>query len=244
MKRQLEICTGDLLSVQAAVDGGADRIELCSALSEGGVTPSFGLMASARKIAKEIRMHVLIRPREGDFVYDEREVECMIGDICAARLAGADGVVIGALTREGQLDLDACMRMIEAANGMSVTFHRAFDRVNDPHGALELLIKLGVDRVLTSGQAPSAQEGAGLLGELVKQADGRIIILAGAGVGPGNAADIIARGGVGELHASAREAMVEDQPEVKVKMGSNDGAPRMVTSARIVKAIREQIDSI
>lgn len=236
----LEICCGDLQSVRAAVEGGADRIELCSALSEGGLTPSYGLIASAREIAKDIKLHVLIRPREGDFVYtDEDEIACMAADVAMCAEIGADGVVIGALTPEGDIDMKLCQLLIASAEDLSVTFHRAFDRVADPAAALEKLIELGCDRVLTSGLASSALEGAEMLRSLNEQAAGRITILAGAGVTPDNGAEILARSGVKELHGSVRERVAGTAS--KVRMGSADDGSRMITSRSAVERLAKTV---
>ncbi|MDE6826557.1 MAG: copper homeostasis protein CutC [Paramuribaculum sp.] len=239
MSHKLEICCGDIQSVKAAAEGGADRIELCCALSEGGLTPSAGLIRAARQMAPETGLHVLIRPREGDFVYDEAETECMAEDIRTAKELGADGVVIGALTQEGEIDTDLCRHLIEQAGEMSVTFHRAFDRCRDMGPALEQIIALGCDRILTSGQAASAYEGAGRLAELKRLAAGRIMIMAGAGVTPENAREILGRSMADELHASAREEIAGPEETPAVKMGSNDGGRRKVTSARIVRALKD-----
>lgn len=244
MGRKLEICCGDLQSVKGAVEGGADRIELCSALSEGGLTPSAGLIKAARMLAPEIGLHVLIRPREGDFVYDEAEAECMAEDIRTAKALGADGVVIGALTPEGEIDTDLCNRLMDEAAGMSVTFHRAFDRCRDMGRALEQIAGMGCDRILTSGQAATAREGARQLAELKRLAAGRIKILAGAGVTPENAREIFDQGMADEIHASAREETAGTEEAPAVKMGSNDGGRRKVTSARIVRALKEIASSI
>ena len=245
MKNLLEVCAGDIDSVIAAAQGGASRVELCSALGEGGVTPSIGFR-SALKVPG-IRVHVLIRPRGGDFLYTPQEVDCMVDDIVAAREAGVHGVVIGALTPDGEIDMNACRKMMEAAAGISVTFHRAFDLCRDPFKALEDIISLGCDRILTSGQAQTALEGKENLAELVKQADGRIIILAGAGVSQSNAAEILNASGTGEIHASARTS-VESGMKFRhsgVSMGTpgSDEYSRKTTSADIVKQIVSQINS-
>lgn len=202
----LEICAGSVESALAARDGGAQRIELCAALEVGGVTPSAGLIAEARKV-EGITLNVIIRPRGGDFLYNEYEAACMEQDIHTCKQLGADGVVIGALTADGDIDTALCKRLIAAADGMSVTFHRAFDMCRDPHKALEELIALGCDRVLTSGQAATAEAGIPLLKELVEQADGRIIIMPGCGVNSGNAAAILQATGANEIHASARKSV-------------------------------------
>ena len=202
----LEICAGSVESAVAARDGGAARIELCAALEIGGVTPSAGVIAEARKIPG-ITLNVIIRPRGGDFLYNEYEAACMEQDIRTCKTLGADGVVIGALTAEGEIDTELCSRLISAADGMSVTFHRAFDMCHDPRKALEELISLGCHRVLTSGLSATAEAGIPLLRELVQQADGRIIIMPGCGVNSGNAARILQTTGATEIHASARKSV-------------------------------------
>ena len=199
----LEVCAGDLASAQAAAQGGAHRIELCSALELDGLTPSPALIEAARRI-EGLRLHVLIRPREGDFVYSEAETGTMLRDIRIARQLGADGVVIGALTPEGDIDLPSCRRLIEAAQGLPVTFHRAFDRARNPLQALEDIIVLGCTRLLTSGQAPTAEAGIPLLRQLVLQARGRLIVMPGAGVTPANARLILDATGATEIHGSFR----------------------------------------
>ena len=201
--RILEVCAGDLTSAQAAAQGGAQRIELCSALQLDGLTPSTETIEGARRI-ESLKLHVLIRPREGDFVYDEAEAETMLGDIRLAHQLGADGVVIGALTRDGDIDMPLCSRLIDAAQDMQVTFHRAFDHARDPFQALEDIIALGCTRLLTSGQAPTAETGIPLLRQLVLQANGRIIIMPGAGVSPTNARCILDATGATEIHGSLR----------------------------------------
>ena len=201
--RIVEICAGDIQSAQAALLGGVQRIELCSALPLDGLTPSAGLIKAARQLQR-MKLHVLIRPREGDFFYDATETDIMFHDISLAKQYGADGVVIGALTPDGDIDIPTCRRLIEAAEGMQVTFHRAFDRCADPHRALEDIIALGCSRLLTSGQAPTAEAGIPLLRELVSQANGRIIIMPGAGVNPNNARRILDATGATEIHGSFR----------------------------------------
>lgn len=199
----LEVCCGDLQSVAAAVAGGADRVELCAALSVDGLTPSVGMIKEAMKMG--IKVQVLIRPREGDFVYTEQEVACMEHDIHVCKELGVNGVVIGALTAEGDIDLNCCERLMSVAEGLSVTFHRAFDQCRNPRKALEEIIRLGCDRILTSGQASTALEGAALLRDIVAQADGRISIMPGAGVTPENATRILQATGAKEIHGSLRE---------------------------------------
>lgn len=219
----LEVCTGSIESVLAAKAGGAQRVELCSALAEGGVTPSVGLMREARKV-EDLKINVLIRPRGGDFLYTDYEVRIMEADIRAAREAGADGVVIGALTREGRVDTAVCRRLMAVAEGMSVTFHRAFDMVCDAAEALEDVIALGCDRILTSGLMPTAEEGVDNLRSLVEAAKGRIVIMPGSGVSPDNVSYIINKVGVCEIHASARscKASMMEYRNPAVTMGAKD----------------------
>lgn len=240
-KRLLEICTVDPAGIDAAVKGGADRVELCSGLSEGGLTPSAAMMKYA---VERIDTNVLIRPRGGDFVYTPAELTVMTADIDEAVKIGAKGVVIGALTPDGQVDTQACRRLLAHARGLSNTFHRAFDLTADPFKALDEIIELGFSRVLTSGQASSALEGAELLAELHRHAAGRIIIMAGAGVNPGNAAELQRLSQADELHASARSAVPSAMKATRgVAMGSADdpSAPRMATDATIVAALKECI---
>ena len=244
MANILEVCAGSYASVLAARRGGAARIELCSALAEGGVTPSLGLIRAAVGV-EGIRKHVLIRPRGGDFLYAEEEQRIMADDIRTARELGADGVVVGALTADGRIDLPAMERFMEAAQGMSVTFHRAFDLCRDPAEALEDIVRLGCHRILTSGQAPTAEQGIPLLRSLVQQAAGRIGILPGGGVGAGNAARILSATGAVELHASARSLwqspMRFRHPGVAMGAPGSDEYSWMETSAQCVRDILASI---
>lgn len=243
----LEICAGSVESAIAARDGGAQRIELCAALEVGGVTPSAGLIEQARKV-EGIKLNVLIRPRGGDFLYDSHEAACMEQDIYTCKQLGVDGVVIGALTADGDIDTVLCRRLITTANGMSVTFHRAFDMCRNPKEALEELIALGCDRVLTSGQAATAEAGIPLLKELVEQAAGRISIMPGCGVNSINAAKIVQSTGAGEIHASARKNVGSGMKfrHSGVSMGSPgcDEYARKETCKEEVAAIIEKLRTV
>lgn len=201
MKRLLEVCTGNLASVIAAVKGGAERIELCSALSLDGLTPSIGLLKYVRQTYPQLKIHVLIRSCEGGFVYSKDDLETMLLDIHEAS-AYADGIVCGALTPEGDIDTEALRLMVEASEGKPFTFHRAFDKCRNPQEALEQMIDAGCKRILTSGQQPSAEQGIPLLHKLNKQADGRIIIMPGGGVNEKNARLILDQTGCMEIHGS------------------------------------------
>ncbi len=200
----LELCTENLAGVLAAGEVGAHRIELCSALAEGGLTPSLGLFRQAKARSK-LPLHVLVRPRAGDFCYGGLELAVMLDDVAQFRAAGAAGLVFGALTRDGSLDLPGMKRLMAAAEPLPVTFHRAFDVCLEPFKVLEQLIALGVARLLTSGQEPGALSGAPLLKTLTEQAGDRLIVMAGGGVRAANAAQIVRETGVSELHFSAQK---------------------------------------
>jgi copper homeostasis protein len=203
---QLEIAANSLASALAAQEGGADRIELCAALEIGGLTPSHATIALARSRLK-IPIYVLIRARAGDFVYDDAECETMLRDIEYCAAAGCDGVVIGVLDADGNVDLPRCRALIAAAGKLGVTFHRAIDVARDPRAALADIVALGCERVLTSGAQPSALAGAALIRELAAQAAGRIAIMAGAGVDATTIAALRAQTGTNEFHASAKRAL-------------------------------------
>jgi copper homeostasis protein len=199
----LEIAANSVASALVAQAGGADRIELCENLGEGGTTPSHGTLAVVRERLR-IPVYVLIRPRGGDFLYDDAEFEVMRRDIEHCVRLGCDGVVIGALDADGAVDADRCRELIAAAGGLGVTFHRAFDAARDQAQALQIIIDLGCERVLTSGAQASASQGAENIAALVGQAGDSIRIMAGAGIDAGNVREIAQRSGAHEFHASAR----------------------------------------
>jgi copper homeostasis protein len=198
----IEICAYSLESCINAQAGGAGRIELCGGLGEGGTTPSAGLIEIVRKHV-EIPIYVMIRPRGGDFVYDFFEEEIMRKDIDLAKNLGADGVVLGVLTADGQVDIARTKALVEYAAPMKVTFHRAFDLTPDPIKALKDVIATGAERILTSGQKPSAIQATELLAKLAAEAKGAIEIMAGGGVNHNNAAELAATG-VHALHLTAK----------------------------------------
>lgn len=195
----IEACVDSVISALAAQDGGARRIELCDSLNEGGITPSAAKIALCRE-RLSIQVFVLIRPRAGDFHYGDTETAVMLRDIAMAKGLGADGVVIGALNRDGTIDVERVKQMVAVARPMAVTFHRAFDQTPDALRALEVLRTLGIERVLTSGRAATALEGVVTLKQLVEVGAGRVTILAGGGVNEENAAQIVEESGVTELH--------------------------------------------
>jgi copper homeostasis protein len=241
----LEVCVDSVTSAINAEAGGADRLELCGDLITGGVTPSLALFERVRDKVS-IPVHVLLRPRFGDFLYNAEELEILIKEAKHFHNAGADALVIGCLTKEGDVDKKAMSKLMEAASGLPVTFHRAFDHSADPMQALEDIIELGCSRILTSGCMPTAKEGAILLAKLVESAGNRIIIMPGCGVNEGNIAEIARLSGAREFHFSAREpvesGMIFRNP--KVAMGSEDDPYGTVqTTARRVAATIEPLRS-
>lgn len=245
--RGLEICVDSKLGAEVALKGGARRVELCSALEIGGVTPSIGVIGGVRSI-EGLELNVLIRPRGGDFLYNEQEVESMVRDIEAAKALGVDGVVIGALTKEGDVDMDVCGRLVEAASSLQVTFHRAFDMCRDKEYAIEQIVSLGCNRILTSGGRASAAEGVEELKRYVELAQGRLSIMAGCGVNSQNAAQIIELSGVTELHASARRVVRSEMSyrHEGVFMGGNSEDEYLLrrTSLEEVRLIAEAISKV
>ena len=202
MSLLVEVCVDSVESAQAAALGGAARVELCDDLIEGGTTPSAGMIAAVRK-RLAIGLHVLIRPRGGDFCYSDVEFEVMERDIEVASRLGADGVVFGLLDPGGSIDEPRTRLLLEAARPLNVTFHRAFDVSQDAAESLDALIRLGVERVLTSGRARIARDGIPTIAGLVRQSAGRLIVLAGGGIDETNASRIVAETGVGEIHITA-----------------------------------------
>ncbi len=205
MSYKLEICANSVASCVEAQKGGAHRVELCAAIPEGGTTPSYGDIAVARELLRDTKLNVIIRPRGGDFLYSELEHRIMLKDIEMCRKLGVDGVVIGCLTPDGDVDMQRNRELIEAAGEMSVTFHRAFDMCRDPFKALEDIISLGCNIILTSGQQPKAEQGISLLKRLVGKADERIVIMPGSGVNEENIAKIARETGATQFHLSARQ---------------------------------------
>lgn len=202
--RILEICANSATSCIEAQQGGASRVELCAGIPEGGTTPSYGEIRTAREKCS-IDINVIIRPRGGDFLYSEAEIQSMLYDIEMAKQLKVHGVVFGCLTPDGDIDTTLLNRLVAAAKPeLSVSFHRAFDVCRDPFAALEQIIAAGCDRILTSGQQSNAVKGIPLIAELVTRAAGRIIIMPGCGVRENNIAEIEARTGAREFHTSAR----------------------------------------
>jgi len=199
----IEIATTDFTTTQSAVEGGADRIELCAALTDGGTTASYGTIKKCRE-AFAVQLFPIIRTRSGDFLYTDEEFEIMMNDVRLCKDLGCDGVVIGLLNQDASIDITRTSTLIELAYPLEVTFHRAFDRCKDPFEAMEQLIEIGCQRILTSGQQPAAPQGIDLITQLVKAADDRIIIMPGSGVRKENIKELAEKTGAKEFHSSLR----------------------------------------
>jgi copper homeostasis protein len=237
----MEVCANSLESALAAQRGGAIRVELCDNLAEGGTTPSYAQIALAKEHLS-IKVYPIIRPRGGDFLYNEMEFNIMKSDIKICKALNCDGVVIGILNADGNIDMERCAELIELASPMPVTFHRAFDMSYNLETSLEAVVSLGCERILTSGGESSAINGAEMIAKLIKQAAGRIIIMPGAGINTGNIAKLIKTTGASEFHASAKHAvksnMVYRNP--RLNMGSvADEFSYDLTDADTVKMLIE-----
>ena len=198
---QLEVCANGVNSALVAQEGGAYRVELCDNLLEGGTTPSYGQVALARKLLN-IKLYPIIRPRGGNFLYSDLEFEVMKADVQSCKALGCDGVVFGMLTADGKVDVERCKALLEIAHPLPATFHRAFDDAADLFDALEDLISLGFERVLTSGGADTAVEGVDVLKKLIEAASNRIEIMPGAGVSPENVASLVNLTNARAVHGS------------------------------------------
>jgi copper homeostasis protein len=241
----VEACVDSVESAVAAQGGGAGRVELCDNLVEGGTTPSAGTIAACRA-RLTIPIFVMIRPRGGDFLYSPIEREVMLHDIDQARRLGADGVVFGALSSDGSLDADCLQDLMAQSQGLGVTFHRAFDVCRDPAATLEQLIALGVERVLTSGQRPKAEAGAAAIAGFVRQARGRIAILAGGGVNEDNAARLVAETGVREIHVrgTVKRASAMAYRNTEVPMGAAYTPDEFVLTVTDAARIRMTVERV
>lgn len=242
---EMEVCANSVTSALAAEQGGAKRVEFCASLTEGGTTPSYAQIALAKKMLS-IAVYPIIRPRGGDFLYSALEFEVMKEDVLACKALHCEGIVIGILTAEGKVDKERCAELIELAKPMKVTFHRAFDMTHDMEEALEDIIALGAERILTSGGKATALEGASMLAKLIRQAGKRISIMPGAGVNTQNISAIISETGAKEFHASARQTiaskMLFRNPDLN--MGADaDEYSTSLTDADLVKNLLELANS-
>jgi copper homeostasis protein len=240
MRILLEVCVDSPQGLAAAIESGADRVELCSALDVGGLTPSPGLMALAAQAP--IPVYAMIRPRAGNFVFDGDDEAGMMADIDAVRAAGLAGVVIGANHPDTTLDLSLLQRLMERARGLGVTLHRAFDLTPDADAALEQAASLGVERILTSGLATTSLDGIDVLKRLVRQASGRISIMPGGGVNLATVERVVMETGASEVHSSCRR-LVEKKDERAAAFGFQP-PQAYVTDAGIVKEMRAFLDRL
>lgn len=208
MRPILEVCVDSVRSARAAIDGGADRLEVCTCLPAGGLTPSMGLLKGIRDLDPGIPIMVMIRPRPGDFVYCDLDVQQMLLEIESVKQAGlADGFVVGLLTPDGSVDQENCSKLMTACDPLPVTFHRAFDLTADAVDAMESIISLGFARILTSGQSKSAKAGIEVIKILLQKAESRITIIAGSGINDKNLETILRETRVREIHASASKVV-------------------------------------
>ncbi|MEL6521308.1 MAG: copper homeostasis protein CutC [Pseudomonadota bacterium] len=205
---RLEICVDTYQGALNAIEGGADRIELCSSLSEGGLTPSAGLMQAAARLT--VPCYAMIRPRSGLFQFSDSEIDIMLKDIATAREAGLAGVVLGLQDKVGALHVPLLGKLVEAAGDLGKTLHRVIDVVPDPLAAVDQAISLGFERILTSGAQPFAPDGADLIGEMVSRAGERLSVMPGCGVTPENVGDLVRRTGASEVHAACRQRVPGD----------------------------------
>lgn len=248
MNYKLEICCDTTESAISAMNAGADRIELCDNLPEGGTTPSYGSILAARDKLK-IKLHVLIRPRNGDFLYTEPEMDIMMKDIELCRKTGVDGIVAGVLKRDGSIDIRRTSELVNAAGNMAFTFHRAFDLCVDAVKGLEDVIACGAGRLLTSGQQDKAVEGAGLISQLVTQAHNRITIMPGSGLDEQNIEQVAKQTGSSEFHMTARKEIVSSMffRREGITMGGISGLSeysRKVADTEKIKRIKLILDRL
>jgi copper homeostasis protein len=237
---KLEICVDNFESLATAATSGADRIELCASLSEGGLTPPYSFIEAALKIS--VPVFVMIRPRSCDFLYTSKEIEMMHRDIHIAKKLGAPGVVFGIITAGGEIDSTVMKSLVQAADGMQVTCHRAVDQVQDIYAAIDTLVSLGINRILTSGQAENPYDGMEILAKMVMHAQNRIMIMA-AGVTPTDVREIIQKTGVDEVHSAAATWRPSKMQYIKetAKMGRGDDFSLNVVDGEIVQAIKANL---
>lgn len=245
----VEIVTYNIESARRAQEGGADRIELCDNPGDGGTTPSYGTIELVRQNVS-IDVFVMIRPRGGDFHYDNYEFHAMKRDISQCMKLSVDGIVFGIVTPEGRIDKKRCKELIDKARPLKITCHRAFDMTRDPFEALEDCIEAGFDRILTAGQQAQAAKGADLIGELIKKAAGRIAIMPGSGVNENTVQEIVSKSATREIHFSAtafRESAMTFRNQNIAGMGSEEGSEfklRTVDPERVrkIRSLAEQVE--
>lgn len=234
----LEVCIDDMPGLTAALAGGADRIEVCSALPVGGLTPSAGLMRKAAECG--VPAVAMIRPRAGGFVFAEDDLDVMLADVARAREVGLAGVVLGAALSDFSLDIEMLLRLRDAAGDLEICLHRVFDLTPDPFEAMDQAIELGFSRILTSGQAKSAPEGSALLHDLVRYADDRICILPGGGINTENVAEVVRAVGTSEIHASCSKVKITSSEKL-INLGFTPSSGRRMTDPEMVGEMRRML---
>jgi copper homeostasis protein len=239
----IEVCVDNLVSAMAAEVGGASRVELCGALSEGGITPSSGIILKARQLIA-IDIFVMIRPRTGNFVYSENEFDSMLLDIASARELGANGIVSGMLNPDGSVDTGRTTHLVNASLPLPFTFHRAFDCTPDPFQALEDIIACGCTRILTSGQQHTAFEGRELIFKLIQQAGNRIAIMPGSGVNKSNVVSLISKTGAREVHLSGQKQLKNMHSNTNIKSVEASFGPFYETDPGIIQNVVRVVNSI
>ena len=238
----IEIATSDFATTKTAVEGGADRIELCANLAEGGTTPSYGHIRQCRE-AFDTLIYAIIRPRGGDFLFTEEEFSMMLQDVKLCKEVGCDGVVIGLLNADGTIDLKRTSKLVDAVYPLGVTFHRAFDRCSNPFEAMEQLIQIGCERILTSGQKPSAPDAVELIEQLYREADDRIIIMPGSGVRKENIKMLAEKTGCTEFHSSLRSKRKSSMEFIHPAFaGSEESYMNNNIEPEEVKALRKALE--
>ncbi|MDA7569071.1 copper homeostasis protein CutC [Pseudemcibacter sp.] len=241
-KITFEVCVDNIEGAMNAVNNGADRLELCDALGIGGTTPSAGLMQRAAKLGKPI--YAMIRPRGGDFIFNFEDMDVMLHDIDTCRKYGMAGIVIGITHENGALDTQKLKRLIDHAEGMGVTLHRAFDVTPDTSEALEIAIELGIERILTSGQKETAIEGAFNIKSVIEKAAGRISIMPCSKINPPNLENLFKIFKTGEVHSSCRTMVGSPYTENAPSMAPGDDFSRHITDPVKVRAIRDYLASL
>lgn len=246
MSFEIEVCIDNLESLHNAINGGATRIELCSSLALGGLTPSYGMMKQAAKVSS-VPVYAMIRPRQGDFLYDSDDIESMLEDIYIAKKAGMNGVVFGLLTADGQIDTETGSKLMQAASGLGVTFHRAIDHCRDYVKAIEDVKSLGCERVLTSGLKTNALDGAETIAHMNQLCGDGLSIMAGAGVTADNVSEIVAATGIREVHLSGKSQRASHMNHsATAHMGSSDVDDHIipVTSREKIAQVLNSLNSL
>ncbi|CAK9809311.1 Copper homeostasis protein cutC homolog [Anthophora quadrimaculata] len=236
----MEICIDSVESARNAIEGGATRLEVCSVLTEGGLTPTFGFLQKIKNLSP-VPIYAMLRARPGNFVYTTEDMEIMLEDLRIFKNHGVDGFVFGALTSDNRIHVEFCKEILRAARPLPVTFHRAFDEVDDPFESMKIIIDLGFERILTSGQRDTAEDGLDLIKKLVQMAEDKIIVMPGSGITKENILKIKITSGAKEFHASAKKKMLTPDGVNRVKIGTLKETCIMMTDRKLVEEMVEII---